>query len=167
MDLGKRISRLRKQNGMTQEQLAIHLKTNRQAISKWESGKSEPDLSSLIQMGNLFSVSMDYLIRGEKDYPTPIVPDEPERMTCETAPDRTGKNWCFGVLLVIGCCLILLLPLFASLYQSFCLDNHGSAYTNEFEYLLKWPLLGVVLIAVGLCLTGWFGFVKVNRNKKS
>ena len=167
MDLGKRLSRLRKQHEMTQEQLANHLDTNRQAISKWESGKAEPDLTSLIQMGVLFGVSMDYLILGKADKPIPLDAEKTNAAAHDTAPKQRDAKPFWGILLGIGCCLILLLPLFASLYQSFDLEKHRSAYVNELEYLLKWPLLGVVLIAIGLCLAGWIGFVKLNRGKES
>ena len=66
MGLGKRISELRKRQGMTQEQLAQHLGTTRQAISKWESDKSEPDVATLVRLGTLFNVSMDYLLLGKE-----------------------------------------------------------------------------------------------------
>ena len=67
MDIGQRIMDLRKKRGMTQEHLAEVLGTTRQAVSKWESGKSAPDLDYAIAMGKYFGVSMDYLLLGVEE----------------------------------------------------------------------------------------------------
>lgn len=64
MGVGKRIAELRKKQGLTQEQLAEMLSTTRQAVSKWESEKSTPDIVYVISMGKIFGVSMDYLLLG-------------------------------------------------------------------------------------------------------
>lgn len=64
MHVGKRIAELRRKQGLTQEQLGQLLGTTRQAVSKWESGKSNPDLDYVIHMGMLFRVSMDELLLG-------------------------------------------------------------------------------------------------------
>ena len=63
MTLGEKIQILRKQKGMTQDQLADILNVSRQAVSKWETNESQPDIERLIEIGNLFNVSTDYLIK--------------------------------------------------------------------------------------------------------
>lgn len=67
MILAEKIMSLRKQNGWSQEELAEKLGVSRQAVSKWESAGSTPDLSKVIQMANLFGVSTDYLLRDEME----------------------------------------------------------------------------------------------------
>lgn len=65
MTLGEKLSRLRKQNNYTQEQLADILGVSRQAVSKWESDISYPETEKIIQLGKLYQCSMDYLLKDE------------------------------------------------------------------------------------------------------
>lgn len=60
--LGERIVSLRKEKGISQEELADVLMTSRQAISKWERGESEPDIDRLKDLAIYFGVSIDYLL---------------------------------------------------------------------------------------------------------
>ena len=62
MTIGERIKMLRKQNNMTQENLAEHLCVSYQAVSKWETGLSSPDLSLIPPLTKLFNISADELL---------------------------------------------------------------------------------------------------------
>lgn len=62
LSLGKNISRLRKANAMTQEQLAEALGVTFAAVSKWERGVATPELTLIAQMADLFGVSLDALV---------------------------------------------------------------------------------------------------------
>lgn len=66
MNLANRIQTLRKQSGMSQEALAEKLGVTRQAVSKWESEQSAPDMENIIAISDLFEVSTDYLLKGEE-----------------------------------------------------------------------------------------------------
>lgn len=66
MEFNEKIQQLRKQNNLTQEQLAEQLYVSRTAISKWESGKGYPNIDSLKSISKLFSVSIDELLSGEE-----------------------------------------------------------------------------------------------------
>ena len=63
MILAEKIMKLRKQNGWSQEELAMKLNVSRQSVSKWESTASIPDLDKIIKMSELFGVSTDYLLK--------------------------------------------------------------------------------------------------------
>ncbi len=63
--IGEKLQSLRKQKGMSQEQLASQLSVSRQAVSKWELGVSLPDTDNIIQLSKLFNVSTDYLLNDE------------------------------------------------------------------------------------------------------
>lgn len=65
MELGQRIKGYRSALGMTQEQLAEKLFVTRQTVSNWENDKSYPDIHSLVMLSELFSVSLDILIKGD------------------------------------------------------------------------------------------------------
>ncbi len=72
--IGKKIEEKRKQLGMTQSDLAEKLFVTRQAVSKWEMGKSIPSMDIFVSMTQLFEVSIDYLVDGselkDNDYAT-------------------------------------------------------------------------------------------------
>ncbi len=68
MELKDRIIQLRKQAGLTQEQLGEQMDVSRQAVSKWESGQATPDLSYLTRMCELFQVSTDWLLLGRENF---------------------------------------------------------------------------------------------------
>ncbi len=61
--IGKKIYRERKRIGYTQEQLAEKIYVTRQAISKWECGRSMPDYDSLLNLSEIFHVSPNEIIK--------------------------------------------------------------------------------------------------------
>ena len=73
MTLGEKLKLLLKENSMTQEDLAEKLDVSRQAVGKWVTDKGMPEIGKLIQISNLFGVSMDYLLK--EDYEEKNVSD--------------------------------------------------------------------------------------------
>ena len=65
MIFADKLIRLRKQAGLSQEDLANELNISRQSVSKWEQAQSIPDLDKIIQLSTFFNVSTDYLIKDE------------------------------------------------------------------------------------------------------
>lgn len=65
MEFHEKLQKLRKERGITQEELAAALFVSRAAISKWESGRGYPNIESLKQLSSFFCVSVDELIRSE------------------------------------------------------------------------------------------------------
>ena len=72
MTLGTRIAKLRKESGLSQEAFAEKIGVSRQAVSKWESDASVPDVDRLVQISALFGVSLDSMIKGEADDEAPF-----------------------------------------------------------------------------------------------
>ncbi len=66
MEFNEKLQRLRKQKGLTQEELAEALFVSRTAISKWESGKGYPSIDSLKAISNYFSVTIDELLSADE-----------------------------------------------------------------------------------------------------
>lgn len=62
MILGDKLSKMRKENNYTQEQLANVLRVSRQATSKWESNITYPETDKLVQISKLFNCTTDYLL---------------------------------------------------------------------------------------------------------
>lgn len=81
MKLEEKILALRKQYGMSQEELAGKLNVSRQAILRWEMGTAQPDVSNILQLSKVFCVTTDYLLNDE----------------CEEEIRRTNKEISKGV----------------------------------------------------------------------
>ena len=71
MDFQKRLFDLRRQAGLSQEDLANLLGVTRQAVQKWEAGTSRPDMDNLVSLAEYFKVSLDYLVTGQEATPPP------------------------------------------------------------------------------------------------
>ena len=65
MEFGNRLYELRKQKGLSQEELANRLDVTRQTVSKWELGDSTPDMDKLVALGELYEISLDELVLGK------------------------------------------------------------------------------------------------------
>lgn len=68
MSVGERINTLRKQQNISQGQLASALNVSRQAVSKWENGLASPDTVNLIQLAEVLDTDVEYLATGRKSY---------------------------------------------------------------------------------------------------
>ena len=66
MIFSEKLQLIRKNKGLTQEELAEKLSVSRQAVAKWESGQVYPEIANLIQLSNLFNVTVDYLVRDQE-----------------------------------------------------------------------------------------------------
>ncbi len=63
LQIALKLQQLRKQHGLSQEQLAENLGVSRQAVSKWERGEASPDTDNLIALAKLYNVSLDQLLQ--------------------------------------------------------------------------------------------------------
>lgn len=76
MTIADKIAAERKRRGWSQEELAEKLGVSRQAVSKWESAGSVPDLQKIIQMSELFDVSTDYLLKVNSESEMTVIPKD-------------------------------------------------------------------------------------------
>ena len=65
MEIGKKLKEARINSGLTQEQVAEDIKVTRQTISNWENERSYPDIMNVIDLSNLYSLSLDDLLKGD------------------------------------------------------------------------------------------------------
>ena len=103
MTFGKKIKKLRTDNGLTQDELAEKIYVTRTAISKWESGRGFPNIESLKAISKYFSVSLDELLSGEEIL---AIAENDNKQK-----ERTLRDLIFG-LLDCGMALLLFLPFF-------------------------------------------------------
>ncbi|MBO7246590.1 MAG: helix-turn-helix transcriptional regulator [Clostridia bacterium] len=103
MEFNEKLQELRKQKGLTQEELAEYLYVSRTAISKWESGRGYPNIDSLKVIARFFEVTIDELLSGDELL---TIAEEDTKQK-----ERTVRDLVFG-LLDCGIALLLFLPFF-------------------------------------------------------
>lgn len=107
MELGARIFRLRTQKHLSQDELAGALGVSRQSVSKWENDASVPELDNLVQMSELFGVSLDELVKGAPapapaEPPGPAGPPVPAEPPASAGPGRCLVKIAGVILLCLG-----------------------------------------------------------------
>ena len=104
MEFHEKLQALRKQRGLTQEELAEKLFVSRTAVSKWESGRGYPKIDSLKGIAAVFGVTIDALLSGDEILDL-----------AEEEQKRNGRQACALVFGLLDLCVLLLLvlPLFA------------------------------------------------------
>ena len=78
MEFHNKLYHLRKQKGLSQEELANRLNVSRQTISKWEVGDSTPDMEKLIAISDMFQISLDELVMDKVQTQTGETPSKAE-----------------------------------------------------------------------------------------
>ena len=125
--IGKFISKLRKEKNLTQKELANLLKVNDKTISKWENGNYAPDIAYLIPLSELFGITIEELINGEKG-----ISNKKEELITEEINKRTKK-------VKIRLLIISVIILIASI-SFFVITNHK----NKIEYAkTKWDIISL------------------------
>ena len=142
MEFHEKLQELRKNRGLTQEELAEVLYVSRTAISKWESGRGYPSIDSLKEISNYFSVSIDDLLSGEKLL---LIAEKENKSNIRTICDLL-----FGMVDVCSFMLIML-PLYPNTVDEFVYSVNLLAYTEttSINLVIYWVLF-VSLIMVGV-----------------
>ena len=98
MNIADRIQQLRKARGISQEELADRIGVSRQAVSKWESEQSMPDVEKVLLLSDYFEVTTDYLLKGIEPVPREMPPakEKPDARIFSIA--GTAFN-CMGLIL--------------------------------------------------------------------
>ena len=141
MEFNEKLQELRKNKGLTQEELAQILYVSRTAISKWESGRGFPNIESLKSISKYFSVSLDELLSNEEIL---IIAEEDTKVR-----ESNIRDLIYG-LLDCGIGLLLFLPLFGQ--KSFEIIKEVSliSLSNIQPYLL----ILYYAVVIGLVLFG-------------
>lgn len=142
MEFHEKLQELRKNRGLTQEELAEALYVSRTAISKWESGRGYPNIESLKEISNYFSVTIDDLLSSEKLL-----------SIAEKENKSNLRNMCdllFGMLDICSF-LLIVLPLYPNVVNEFVYSVNLFAYTQmaSTSRLLYWILI-ISLVGAGI-----------------
>ena len=141
MEFNEKLQELRKNKGLTQEELAQILYVSRTAISKWESGRGFPNIESLKSISKYFSVSLDELLSNEEIL---IIAEEDTKVR-----ESNIRDLIYG-LLDCGMGLLLFLPLFGQKSLEIIQEVSLINLSNIQPYLL----ILYYAVVIGLVLFG-------------
>ena len=88
MTFGEKILKLRKERGLSQEDLAMQITVSRQAVSRWEKETSTPDTENIVQLCKLFNVSSDYLLNDNYEENVDVPVNERKNIYLVKSPQR-------------------------------------------------------------------------------
>lgn len=160
MILADKIITLRKKNGWSQEELAEKVGVSRQAISKWESAQSVPDLDKILRMSEIFGVTTDFLLKDEmetEEYTGSTTEDSPLRsVSMEEANAYLSFKRSAAVKIALGVLFCILSPVCLILLGGFA--DAGMINETVASAVGVSVLLGIVAVAVGtFIVTGLTG----------
>ena len=107
MNIGEQINNLRKQHGLSQDDFANLFNVSRQTISNWENEKSYPDIISVIALSDLYSVSLDELLKGDQKMAEHL---EESTNVVKSNKKLTGAILLNIILMILLIALNMLLP---------------------------------------------------------
>lgn len=136
MSIGENIQKLRKQNGLSQEELSEKLFVTRQTISKWELGQSSPDLDYIVKLSEIFNVTTDFLIKGEDNKSAPAV--KSNKSVFEKNP--------LGVCLTIGGLIGIFVFIILSIVYPCSTIINSRDYTDLLGFLFGRRVTAVFLV---------------------
>ena len=140
MKIADKIKNARIQKGYTQEQSAENLLVSRQTISNWENGKSLPDIISIIKMSELYGLSLDEMMKGDKALLKKV-----ERDAAAAKAEKKIIKFAW-ISIVIGTILIILGEIL-----------EGNPFIDFMNGALPWVLLGLMFL---------FAILYLNKEEK-
>ena len=153
MEFNEKLQELRKQKGLTQEELAEALYVSRAAVSKWESGRGYPNIDSLKEISRFFSVTIDDLLSGSEIL---TIAEEDQKQK-----DSLLLDLVFG-LLDLSVSMFLFLPLFGQREHDTVYEVSLLALSNIAPYLMG----AYIAIIAGMILWGILTLALQNCNGK-
>lgn len=154
MEFNEKLQHLRKNKGMTQEELAQALYVSRTAVSKWESGRGYPNIETLKDISSFFSVSIDDLLSGEKLL---SIAEKENKSNI-----RNMCDWLFGAVDLFSF-LLVVLPLYPDMVESFVYS------VNLFRFTQTSPMNKTVywFMFAGLLISGIVNLILVKTGAEN
>ena len=181
MNLNEKIQTLRKDRGLSQEQLADQLNVTRQAVSKWETGEGLPDIENILQLSELFGVSVDYLLKNQPTAEVEVNEDLALAEALEQEPDtKNSGRFSFdftldgvagiqGAIFPLAILAYLIMGLYFDLWHPGWIIFVLAALVSGFISYIKarrfkmsiYTLATVVFIAIGFLAGQWVWLIFV------
>lgn len=140
MEIGSKLKKARNDKGITQEQAAELLDVSRQTISNWENNKSYPDIVSVIKMSDVYSVSLDHLLKEDKAMKQTYREFLEESTNTVKAKRNLGKMILLSTYFVVWAITMILFW------------NVTGLMTAGFDLVLRWILLPLLLLTLTIAV---------------
>ena len=129
MEISEKLKEARQNSGMTQEDVANKIMVSRVTVSHWENAKSLPDIVSLISLSDLYSISLDELVKGD-----PIMTEKVKK------DKKTADNNRRLISTIAILAAVVLIVYVASMIV-------GGAFRDFCEAAIPWVLIGIGIAA--------------------
>lgn len=143
MDFSKKIVKIRKDNNLTQEELAEKLNVSRQAVSNWENNRNLPDIEMLIIISKRFSISLDDLILGDKN-----MNDIEKKIINDGSENKRAKMTLISTIIGAFLMIMGLLLFFVKSQAIEYIDEFGILHENFFLIPMGYLFLLTGLIVI-------------------
>ena len=151
MSIGNRIISLRKEQQLSQEEIADKIGVSRQSVSKWETDACAPDAYNLIALANVLNTSVEYIVTGEKSAETKAQPKKESGEVSNLA--------ILGFILLVGGFIMAFIGMF--LHEIWCIIGAYIAVTGIIFALVKkkktfcilFSVMAVLIVITVLLLT--------------
>ena len=154
MNLSEKIIQMRKALGLSQEQLAEQVGVSRQAISKWETGQSAPELDKLVRLSQVFGISTDELLGREKKTSPEVQPIR-DYVKANLLRRFFTLGWVTALVGVLALAVEWVSLYFIRNAIIASAVNRGDGYwTDVMHYAQEPPMCYVLILTVGLILAG-------------
>ena len=140
--LSEKLYKLRKNSGLSQEQLAEQLNVSRQAISKWEQGTAFPESEKLITISNYFGVSVDYLLKDIEE----------DKMKATDEVIEENSKMMVGIVICIAGIVSMVIWGLLSIFRPEASDQSSDSSMISIDGNGIFLILCVVAIVVGASL---------------
>ncbi len=155
MSFGEKLQRLRKAQGLSQEELAARLSVTRQTISKWELDQSTPELGLLAQISDIFGVTTDYLIKNEEGGPG--AGGEAPGGAAQKKPQ--ARLALFIVLLCVGILGVAVIWLLYNFSPPATVHIGDISYSGFTGFLMTYNCRPIFYPCIAAALVGLFGLI--------
>ncbi len=118
MKLNEKLMKIRKEKGLSQEEFGNEINVSRQAVSKWETGETKPDVEKIQEIGKKFNISFDYLLNDEIDKEIKL-----ENKTCKKSKKKSLLKMLLVILLIY---LLICIYKFIAFYRFYLIANSFS-----------------------------------------
>ena len=165
--IGNKIYELRKQRGLSQEELAYKLGVARQTISKWELGDATPDFKNLMAICEYFGIELEYILSNDENDNSAITKVDSQQET-EVLPKQklTNKKRIFLIILLSCSAFISFVLLCSIVILSVNVENVTIIIAGMTAYDLLLICALVCIIVIILMLICIFKLIKLRKNKK-
>ena len=157
--VGAFLKDLRKEKGITQEQLAEKLGVSGRTISRWETGKNMPDISLLVEIAEFFDVSIPEIIKGERksEYMKNETKEVAETMSDYAKAEKEQLIKSFRNMSIIG---LIALLVYMVLRETGVYDRN---IFLQYTYGISESLIYVTVLMFPLYTTGLLSKIRINR----